>query len=169
MTGSHRLEVLIQRAVDGELTPAQRHELINSVADQPEGWKHLACAFLEEQLIAGEVRQSASARAQQSADDSVQPLRTPKGFWYRHPALSTVVTLCVAFVLGLSIPWGRVLPSSPATSTPAPTASTPRHTDSMPVDTTSDRTGRMSSQEALARQIEQLRRDLQDLRSDGLR
>ena len=167
MTGSHRLELLMQRAVDGELTPAQRHELIESVADQPEGWKHLACAFLEEQLIAGEVRQSASAGAQQTADDVVQPLRTPKGFWYRHPALSTVVTLCVAFMLGLSVPWGRVLPSSPATS--APTTSTPRHTDSMPVDTTPERTGGMSSQEALARQIEQLRRDLQDLRNDGLR
>ena len=167
MTGSHRLELLIQRAVDGELTPAQRHELIESVTDQPEGWKHLACAFLEEQLIAGEVRQSAGAGAQQTEDDVVQPLRTPKGFWYRHPALSTVVTLCVAFVLGLSIPWGRVLPSSPATSTSI--ASTPHHTDSMPVDTTSDRPGRMSSQEALARQIEQLRRDLQNLRSDGLR
>ena len=169
MTGSHRLELLIQRAVDGELTPAQRHELIDSVADQPEGWKHLACAFLEEQLIAGEVRQSANAAAVQTKedDDVVQPLRTPKGFWYRHPALSTVVTLCVAFVLGLSIPWGRVLPSSPATSTPI--ASTPHHIEPMPVDTTPDRTGRVSSQEALTRQIEQLRRDLQQLRSDGLR
>lgn len=168
MTGSHRLELLMQRAVDGELTPTQRHELLECVADQPEGWKFLACAFLEEQLVAGGVRRSAAAEPMQTEDDVVQPLKTPKGFWYRHPVISTAVTLCLSFVLGLSVPWGRVLPSAPIQTTPI--ASTPRRTETIPVDTTGpDRSRLVSPEESLLRAMEQLRHDLEDLRNDGFK
>ena len=43
---------LIQRCVDNELTTAERHELMKRLDQIPEGWKQLACTYLEEQLFA---------------------------------------------------------------------------------------------------------------------
>lgn len=106
MTSNRRLELLMQRAADGELTPAQRHELMEAAEAQTDGWKQLACTFLEEQLVRQNFQQNPMT-ADVPEETVVQPLKTPKGFWYHHPALTTAVTICLAFVLGLAVPWDR--------------------------------------------------------------
>lgn len=108
MTSNRRLELLMQRAADGELTPSQRHELMDAAEAQPDGWKQLACTFLEEQLVRQNFQQNPQT-ADVPEETVVQPLKkTGKaGFWYQHPALSTAVTICLAFVLGLAVPWER--------------------------------------------------------------
>lgn len=106
MISDRRLELLMQRAADGELTPAQRHELMDAAETQPDGWKQLACTFLEEQLVRQNFQQNPKT-ADVPEETVVQPLKKSEGFWYRHPALSTAVTICLAFVLGLAVPWER--------------------------------------------------------------
>lgn len=131
MTSNLRLEILMQRAADGELSEEQRRELIQAVETHPDGWKQLACTFLEEQLVGHHIRRAPLTSVASEDNTVVQPVRQPKGFWYRHPALSTAVTICLAFVLGLSVPWERTpeqnrsnvaqLPSEPLDTSPVAT------------------------------------------------
>jgi len=108
MIAEQRLEMLIQRAVDRELSSAQRRELLDAIAQQPDGWKQLACTFLEEQLVGVGVRGAATAVANMDQPESVvTPVSKQSAFWYQHPMLSTAVTICLALVLGLAIPWQR--------------------------------------------------------------
>jgi hypothetical protein len=44
----------------------------------------------------------------------VQPIRRPNGFWYHHPALTTAITILLAFTLGLVVPWNRDVGSQEA-------------------------------------------------------
>ena len=106
MTPTEQLELLMQRAVDGELCVGQRHDLMQLAERQPDGWRQLACTFLEEQIVSQTIRQAplVSPLAEESI---VQPAHRPTGFWYHHPVLTTAVTICVAFVLGLTVPWNR--------------------------------------------------------------
>ena len=106
MTSIERLEILMQRAADGELSVDQRHELMAAVEQHPDGWKQLACTILEEQLVGQTIRQTPLSAATLE-ETTVQPLRRPTGFWYHHPVLTTAVTICLAFVLGLAIPSER--------------------------------------------------------------
>ncbi len=102
MTVSERLELLMQRAADGELSIDQRHELMELVKYQPNGWKQLACTFLEEQLVGQNIRQ-APPLSPPPEKSVVEPARRPIGFWYHHPSLTTAVTICLAFGLGLTV------------------------------------------------------------------
>ena len=104
MTVSERLELLMQRAADGELSVDQRHELMELVEYQPNGWKQLACTFLEEQLVGQSIRQTPPV-SPPPKNLLVEPVRRPTGFWYHHPSLTTAVTICLAFGLGLTVPW----------------------------------------------------------------
>ncbi|MCH2202946.1 MAG: hypothetical protein MK102_13315 [Fuerstiella sp.] len=106
MNVTERLELLMQRAADGELSADQRHELLELVEYQPNGWKRLACTFLEEQLVGHSVRETPLV-APLAEESVVQPVQRPGGFWYHHPALTTAVTICLAFVLGASVSWDR--------------------------------------------------------------
>ena len=106
MTVSERLELLMQRAADGELSVDQRHELMELVECQPNGWKQLACAFLEEQLVGQSMRQAPPV-SPPPENSLVGPVRRSTGFWYHHPNLTTAVTICLAFGLGLTVPWER--------------------------------------------------------------
>jgi len=108
MKSTERVERLMQRAADGELSTEQRHELMEAVEQQQDGWKQLACTFLEEQLVGQTIRQAPPATV-----SVVQPVRRPTGFWYHHPALSSAVTICFAFVLGLAVPWNQGPNSTP--------------------------------------------------------
>jgi hypothetical protein len=102
MTSTERLEILMQRAADGELSVEQRHELMEAAEEHPDGWKQLACTILEEQIVGQTIRQM-SLTATTLKETTVQPLRRPTGFWYHHPVLTTAVTICLAFVLGLTV------------------------------------------------------------------
>ncbi|MCH2211384.1 MAG: hypothetical protein MK110_08785 [Fuerstiella sp.] len=106
MNVTERLELLMQRAADGELSADQRRELLELMEYQPDGWKRLACTFLEEQLVGHSVRQTPLV-GPLIEESVVHPVQRPGGFWYHHPALTTAVTICLAFVLGVSVPWGR--------------------------------------------------------------
>jgi hypothetical protein len=103
MTSTERLEILMQRAADGELSVEQRHELMEAAEEHPDGWKQLACTILEEQLVGRTIRLTPLTATTLEAT-TVQPLRRPTGFWYHHPVLTTAVTICLAFVLGLAVP-----------------------------------------------------------------
>jgi hypothetical protein len=102
MTSTERLEILMQRAADGELSVEQRHELIEAAEEHPDGWKQLACTILEEQIVGQTIRQT-PLTATTLEETTVQPLRRPTGFWYHHPVLTTAVTICLAFVLGIAV------------------------------------------------------------------
>lgn len=106
MTATDQLELLMQRAADGELSTEQRHELMELVEQHPDGWRQLACRFLEEQLVSRCIRQAPHSDAPVE-ESIVRPLTSPAGFWYRHPALTTAITIVLAFVLGLTVPWDR--------------------------------------------------------------
>ena len=106
MTSTEHLQLLMQRAADGELSAEQRHTLMELVERHPDGWRQLACRFLEEQLFSQSIRQSSIA-APPVEESTVHPVRQPNGFWYRHPALTTAVTVILAFSLGLAVPWNR--------------------------------------------------------------
>jgi len=103
MTSTERLEILMQRAADGELSVDQRHELMDAAEQHPDGWKQLACTILEEQLVGQTIRQTPLS-ATTLEETTIQPLRRPTGFWYHHPALTIAVTICLAFVLGWAVP-----------------------------------------------------------------
>lgn len=44
-------ELLIQRLVDGEMDPAQRCQFLFQLDQQPELWRHVALAFVEDQAL----------------------------------------------------------------------------------------------------------------------
>ncbi len=106
MTSTEHLELLMQRAADGELSEEQRHELMELVEHHPDGWRQLACRFLEEQLFSQSMRQTPLA-GPPVEESIVRPMSRPIGFWYHHPALTTAVTIVLAFALGLTVPWNR--------------------------------------------------------------
>ncbi len=113
MPSTERLELLMERAADGELSAEKRHEVMEFADRHPDGWRQLACRFLEEQLIGRSIRQSPLADPWVE-ESIVQPIRRPNGFWYHHPALTTAITILLAFTLGLVVPWNRDVGSQEA-------------------------------------------------------
>lgn len=93
-------EVLIQRCVDDEASADERREIMQRFDERPEGWKLLACSFLEEQLFARATKQECA---------SVVPSRpVPAGeqkkvHWFHHPVTSLALSVCVAFMAGLLV------------------------------------------------------------------
>jgi hypothetical protein len=51
-------DVLLERLVDGELTPAEYRSLLSELDQRPEGWRRCALAFLEDQAWGRELRRS---------------------------------------------------------------------------------------------------------------
>jgi hypothetical protein len=153
MIPEERLEMLMQRAVDRELSSAQRHELLDAVAQRPDGWKQLACTFLEEQLVGIGVRGAATpAVYADELKSTVTPTSKRSAFWYQHPLMSSAVTICLAFVLGLAIPWQRTAHQ--------PSVSIPTVLGSQTVN--SDNGGMIPEpDEQLRREMEALRRALE--------
>ena len=95
---SEREEILVQRCVDNECTSAERRELIERLDSSADGWKKLACTYMEEQLFA--------AGCNAPANTVVQPLpveekRRSNEHWFNHPAVSMVLSACVVFLLGV--------------------------------------------------------------------
>ena len=97
---NERDEILIQRCVDGELSSEQRHELLQRM-DEADGWKDLACCYMEDQLFA--VASTDHTAASVSPADYKTDTAERRKHWFHHPAMSVALTACVAFLLGLVI------------------------------------------------------------------
>jgi|GEM_PF-2668897 len=153
MISDDRLELLMQRAIHRELTVAQRHELLDALKEQPDGWKQLGCAFLEEQLLGSGIRGAATmANTTDESESTVTPASKQSAFWYQHPVLATAVTICLAFVLGLAIPVER--------ANQQPMAAAPTVHGGQPVSVGTGST-RVDQEEQLRLEIQALRRALE--------
>ncbi len=96
---TERNEILIQRCVDNELTAEQRRELLDQLDSTPDGWKYLACSFLENQLFAdAAIEESRSVKQQTQSIVSA-----PSQHWFNRPLTSLVLSVCVAFLVGLLV------------------------------------------------------------------
>ena len=100
---NERDEILIQRCVDGELSSDQRRELLQRMEDT-DGWKELACTYIEDQLFAVAGSDQPSAAVSPAAMKPEPAAR--RRHWFHHPAMSVALTACVAFLLGLVINQG---------------------------------------------------------------
>ena len=97
-------EILIQRCVDNECTAEERRQLIARLDELPDGWKSLACTYMEEQLFAAAC--IADSRAGAAAVVTAEPPALPKPHWFHRPAVSMVLTACVMFLIGVLVSGG---------------------------------------------------------------
>lgn len=95
---------LIDRLVDGELSRSDRHQLLESFDQSPDGWRRCALAFLEAQSWREEMGQVAFGPASETSKPKSLAFSVSPG---RNPSLSKVATwiaiaasLVVAFGLG---------------------------------------------------------------------
>lgn len=118
MQTSEHDELLIQRCVDNELSPAETQQLLRRLESLDCGWKQLACGFLEDRSLqtAFSHRQSSNADVDMVAqhavprDSRTEPLSTIHGsrrstvrHWWSHPMTSLVLSTAIAFVGGMLI------------------------------------------------------------------
>jgi len=102
------------RLVDGELSEAERRDLLARLDDEPGGWRRCALAFLEaqcwKQTAKALIAASPPAAAASVAAPSPPILRrgTPRGRWTAATALAA--SLLLAFWLGTAIHSTRVEP-----------------------------------------------------------
>lgn len=126
-------ELLIQRCLDDELSPEETRQLLTRLNGISDGWKHLACGFLEERLLARGIRGRDAAgsaadvrsltqaspavptaaqqlRPQLSQSPTEQTFVSPDqrrlqqmGYWWSHPVTSLSLCAAIAFVAGLLI------------------------------------------------------------------
>jgi hypothetical protein len=95
---------VFDRLVDGELTPDERHKLLASLDEAPEGWRRCALSFLESQCLReslGAFRQDVAATSDMMASAVpavTAPTRAviPRGVAW----LAIAASLLVAFTLG---------------------------------------------------------------------
>ena len=99
-------ERLIQRCVDNELTADERGELLRQLEDAPDGWKTLACTYMEEQLFAAAVVEPDQQAAARLSSALVQPA-AGRRHWFNHPLTSAALIIFVAFLTGMLISRGR--------------------------------------------------------------
>ena len=97
-------EILIQRCIDNELSVAERRQLIDRMDTTGDGWKTLACGFMEDQAfgnaIAGELCEAPLVR--RKPDEARSSVRS--SHWFHHPMTSVVLVAGIAFVLGVLVP-----------------------------------------------------------------
>ena len=118
MLTSENDELLIQRCVDGELSPAETRQLLLRLERLDCGWKQLACGFLEDRCLQRTFSQ------QRLSNGDVTPVREPVvpkvsrteqlrsipgsrrstvRQWWSHPMTSLVLSTAIAFVGGMLI------------------------------------------------------------------
>lgn len=99
---TERDEILIQRCVDGELRSNDRQELLARLDSLPDGWKTLACTYIEEQLFADAARDSLQTARPQPSNTSQSLVQANRSqWWFASPVTTLVLSLCVAFLGGL--------------------------------------------------------------------
>ncbi len=112
-------ELLIQRCVDNELSVADRRQLLEQLDASPDGWKTLACTYMEEQLFASAVVDADQQAAAKLSARTVAVAET-KRHWLHHPLTSVALSACVAFLLGLLISGNAGSNSSNSSESPMP-------------------------------------------------
>lgn len=111
---SEKQELLIQRCVDGELSPAETRSLLLGLDAIEGGWKSLACGLLEDRQLrmyskTPELFRNASV-ASSDPKAGVPPVSPSRGAdrvvrqWWSHPVTSLSLCAAIAFVGGLLIP-----------------------------------------------------------------
>lgn len=98
-----RDSILFDRLVDGELSMAERHKLLQSLDQRPEGWRRCALAFLEAQSWRGELGQllrDASHTPAQATNLVVRETRNRKPLHSAAAWLAVAASVLVAFGLG---------------------------------------------------------------------
>lgn len=109
-----RLELDIQRCVDGELAEMEEVSLLRQLDHLPGGWRRLALALLEDRLFRQAVQHSLTVR------ESVRPAVRPaedfqwgtRRFWKSTAAVG--MSLCLGMALGLAwLQWIAVDPGEP--------------------------------------------------------
>lgn len=118
---TERDELMIQRCLDDELSAGDTQQLLARLNVVTDGWKRLACGFLEERLIARGVRSvadrseslglSSGARDVMPAVAGMKP-RKPVPVaagrrvkhWWSHPVTSLSLCAAIAFVSGMLMP-----------------------------------------------------------------
>jgi hypothetical protein len=123
-------ERVLDRLVDGELSPTERRGLLSALDDEPSGWRRCALAFLEAQTFRWQFsRMAAEESLSHSTDDVLAGARSGRSSnvgrnWWGM-CLAVAASLLVAFALGTRFPTGSSSASAPeqgiATQTPAPT------------------------------------------------
>lgn len=103
----------LDRLVDGELTEADRRELLLQLEHEPEGWRRCALAFLEAQCWTEELTSVARAPERSGAEPattfapsraSVRPAGSRWSSWRQHAA--TALTLGACFLIALALGTG---------------------------------------------------------------
>lgn len=109
------------RLVDGELSAAERRELLSGLDDRPDGWRRCALAFLEAQawrqemggLLEDESTVPKATRTSEVQTDGKRSASRDRGvFW-----LTVAASLFIAFTLGLAL---RDLPHPHQPAAPNP-------------------------------------------------
>jgi len=114
----HDDDVRFDRLVDGELTDAQRRELLSRLDDEPGGWRQCALAFLEAQALGEDL--GAIARDAASASDRPQS-STTGSFWTRGHG-GTLVAMAASFLVALTavLAWQQIrhgpVPAAPGSA-----------------------------------------------------
>src|SRR5262245_1884809 len=95
---------VLDRLVDGELSPGQRRELMAALDDEPGGWRRCALAFLEAQSWRWQLSRMATeplvSQAAGGATQSARATRRRRWAW----GLSLAAGLLAAFSLGTRFP-----------------------------------------------------------------
>lgn len=130
-------DILFDQLVDGELSPAERSRLLESLDARPQGWRRCALAFLEAQSWRNELRQLAGEPRQGTAVGAITPAsqsQNIKRSTMRTAAqwLAVAASLLVAFKLGsgqreegLPIASDPIKSSEQLVSLPPPSAAAP--------------------------------------------
>ncbi len=104
--------VRLQALVDGECSAAERRRLLNEIDNQPERWRELALALLEEQTFRNEIRLMRSEASMVKRTET--NLNSPNSLvgdqdvfsgrvmkrWYAVPVLAACLMLSVGIAIG---------------------------------------------------------------------
>jgi len=117
---------VLDRLVDGELSEAERRELLAALDDEPGGWRRCALAFLEAQTWRWQLSRMAAEPI--VAQLSTPAKTTPTGRWQN--VLSIAAGLLLAFGLGTLVPRaGGDLQVADRRATDSPLAATGSESD----------------------------------------
>ena len=122
-------DVLLDRLVDGELSPAEYRRVLVALEQQPAGWRKCAQAFLQAQawrLEMNDLRAAAEVKPVSAAETEVAPRKNIISDWLRM-SLVAAASFLLAFVVAQQS-WRVIERNQPATKEPiakAPVEPTP--------------------------------------------
>jgi hypothetical protein len=123
-------DLLFDRLVDGELTPAERRQLLASLDDRPDGWRRCALRFLEAQCWTESLHQhvcepveSDTAKATNASKGVAESPREPARRGVSWAAIAA--GLVIAFTLGWVVRHGGSGGNLPLADTGSPNPDAP--------------------------------------------